>query len=138
MSRWYDFGTVLPRGGELIRLRRFPEDTPPYFGVFDVAAGRAVSTVGSGWEWVTPWASLTHWSVLHGAPGAWPLAVVAAATWRDPFWSPPADGQHVWLRRFHRDTASLPASWVCAEQAYAVAGTTWLLPWHLVWKWKPR
>ena len=101
----------------MLRLRRFPEDTPPYFGMFDVAAGRAVSTVGSGCQWVTPWTSLTHWSVLHGAAGAWPQPVAAGAGWRDLFWSPPAEGQHVWVRRFHRETASIKTAWVCAERA---------------------
>ena len=33
MSHWYDFSTVLPPAGEMVRLRRYPEHTPSFFGV---------------------------------------------------------------------------------------------------------
>ena len=138
MSTWHDFGTVLPPPNQLVRLRRFPEGTPPYFGTFDADTGTAVSGVGAGYQFVTPWHCLTHWTILYGAPGQWPQPPSPEARWRDPFWTPPTEGQRVWLRRFESDTASVQATWAHAQQAFAIQDTSWLLPWHYVWKWKPR
>ncbi len=138
MPLWHDFSIVLPPAAQLVRLRRYPEDTPPYFGTFDADAGQAVSSVGSGYQWVTPWLALTHWTPLSGAPGQWPQPTTPQQVWRDPFWTPPTDGQLVWLRRFDSDTASVKAAYDYARAAYAIDSTTWLLPWYYVWKWKPR
>ena len=129
---------MVPPAGQLVRLRRHPEDTPPYFGTFDAEAGRAVTSVGRGYELVTPWECLTHWAVLCGALGQWPEPVRAGSAWNDPFWSPPTDGQRVWVRRFNKESAAVSARWVYAEAGYLIAGTAWVLPWHLVWKWKGR
>ena len=138
MGHWFDFGTVLPPAGQLVSLRRYPEDTPPYFGIFDVAAAQATTSVGTGYTLLTPWASLTHWATLQGIPGHWPQQPPTGTPWRDPFWCPPTDGQHVWIRRFRSDTASVAANWDYAAAAYVVQDTGWQLPWHQVWKWKPR
>ncbi len=138
MAHWYDFSTVLPPAGEVVRLRRYPEHTPPFFGVFEIGSGVATCQVAIGYALLAPWQALTHWTVLQGAPGPWPQAQVGGSAWRDPFWSPPTDGQSVWLRRHDTDTASVMANYRYAEQAYAIRDTTWLLPWHGVWKWKPR
>ena len=124
--------------GKWFGCRRYPEHTPPFFGVFEIGSGVATCQVAIGYALLAPWQALTHWTVLQGAPGPWPQAHVGGSAWRDPFWSPPADGQSVWLRRHDTDTASVMANYRYGEQAYAIRDTTWLLPWHGVWKWKPR
>lgn len=89
MSHWYDFGTVLPPAGLMVRLRRHPEHNPPYFGAFDIPTGIATSKVDIGYALLTPWQALTHWTVLQGSPGAWPQPHTGSTPWRDPFWTPP-------------------------------------------------
>jgi hypothetical protein len=138
MSHWYDFGSVAPPPGLIVRLRRHPEDTPPYFGTFDFVTGLATSCVGTGTNILTPWTSLTHWADLGGLVQSWPRPAAPGAPWQDPFWTPPTDGQRVWLRRWPGDAASIPAMWVNATREFAVYGSTWVIPWHLVWKWKRR
>jgi hypothetical protein len=138
MSHWYDFGTVLPPAGLMVRLRRHPEHNPPYFGAFDIPTGIATSKVDIGYALLTPWQALTHWTVLQGSPGAWPQPHTGSTPWRDPFWTPPTDGQSVWLRRHDTDTASIMANYRHAQQTYAIHDTPWQLPWYCVWKWKPR
>jgi len=66
---------------------------------------------------------LTHWAVLGGAPGQWPVPVRPGSGWNDPFWSPPSAGQHVWLRRFNKESAAVSASWAYAEAGYVIAAT---------------
>jgi hypothetical protein len=137
MNHWYDFGSVCPPDGILVRLRRYPGDTPPYYGMFDFDSGIASSQVGEGYTFTAPWSVLTHWSPLAGSPGEWSRQVSPPNAWRDPFWSTPTDGQHCWLRRGDEDTATVRGDWHTALAAFTVQGTTWRLPWYLVWKWKP-
>ena len=137
MSHWYDFGSVAPPPGLLVRLRRYPEDTPPYYGTFDFTTGEASTQVASGYTFRTPWPSLTHWATLTGTPPQWPIAVPPGTTWRDPLWSTPTDGQWCWLKRWHQHAAIVSGQWSTDLQGFKIRDTTWLLPWHFVWKWKP-
>ncbi len=54
MNHWYDFGSVCPPDGVLVRLRRYPENTPPCYGMIDFARGIASFQVGDGYTFTAP------------------------------------------------------------------------------------
>jgi hypothetical protein len=138
MSHWHDIGLIAPPAGQLVGLRRFPEGTPPYFGIFDYATALATSSVGRGTNIVTPWVVLAQWAPLSGSLGAWPAPLGSRQDWHDTFWTPPTDGQHIWLRRWGTSSAAVAATWTSATQAFHITGTTWEVPWYYTWKWKAR
>ena len=137
-SSWHDFGAILPGPGVLARVRRYPEDTPSYWGTFDIPTATLGTQLPDGTVVVTPWSYLTHWTPLVGAIPQWPTRPSAPKAWRDPFFSPPADGAHVWLRRFDTDCALLRADYHSDGNYFALPETPgWRLEWYQVWKWKP-
>ena len=135
---WYDFGTVLPGPGVLVRARRFPQNTPPLWGTFDVPTATLSTQLPDGRTIATPWAYLTHWFPLTGTPPQWPAPPPTAKSWRDPFFTRPQDGAHLWLRRFDADSALVRATYSKPGNSFLISDTPgWRLEWYQVCKWKP-
>ncbi len=138
MSSWHDFGALLPPPGLVVRVRRFPADTPPYWGTFDIASATLTTQLPNGRVVLTPWAYLTHWTPLSGAIPQWPGPDTSLKAWRDPFFCPPEDQARVWLRRFHPGAALVRADYSQAGQYFRIADTPgWRLEWYQVWQCKP-
>jgi hypothetical protein len=134
MALWHDIATSSPPDGQIILIRRYPEDTPVLFGQFSATA--AAARIGPA-EWPLPWLAVTHWRTLPGPVPDWPPPPMTGRAWRDIFWQPPADGQSAWLRRYDNDCATIRATYNAAVQAFDFTARGWQIPWWAVWKWRP-
>ena len=58
------------------------------------------------------------------------------STWTDALVTPPADGQHVWFRRWPEVTPPLQGVWAPDTDGVEIDGIGWWLPADLVTRWR--
>ena len=134
MPRWHDILSFPPPPGEQLLFRRYPEDTPPFWGVIDPDTS-VVLCGPDGWQ--LPWQFVTHWANPTGPVPAWPGPALPTRSWRDPYVHPCEDGSCGWLRRFDNDCATALATFDAGAQTFTINNLGWVIPWYCVWKWKP-
>ncbi len=128
---WHDFILTPPVNGQLVWVRRAPEDTVPLAAIWD---GAEAQLLCGPQHWILPWHRATRWHPCDTAP-AWPYPRNRATAWQDIYGFPPADGQSVWLRRHPEDTAAFRATFDANNLTFTLP-TGWQLCWFDAWKWK--
>jgi len=97
MNYWKDIIGYPPNDGDIVTVRRIPTDTPAFTAQWKPAILDGVLLCGPE-NWVLPWTHVWAWRSLV-TPLDWPIRGPAANPWHDVYLDPPADNQHVWLRR---------------------------------------
>jgi len=134
MAVWRDILSPVPQEGQRIWFRRYPQATPPAFGVWSDAAHGVVAGPG---KWEIEHNQIAAWRPLAGPDPEWPGVALPLRTWRDPFWYPPKPEQCGWVRRWDQDCIVILCQWDESARTFGVRGTGHCIPWSHIYKWKP-
>ena len=140
MSVWHDILTVPPADGDMIFVRRYPEDTPPLYGQWSLADNGLLlpDVPPRQGPWSLPWTFITYWRHITTPPVPPPPA--PPKSWRDTYLYPPNDAQPVWLRRWPGGGAAVAAIYTAADGTFAITPSPGLVlsgPWFCFYQWKP-
>ncbi len=134
MHAWHDIFTTRPPAGSAIWVRRYINDTPDVFGYWNADDGTLTCGLGG---WLLTDAQIWTWRLHEGLLPPWPVPSEFGG-WQDPWLHPPAPIQAVWLRRFAPTTAALSAVWDAGLLGFHVYASPNIIPWHGLYRWKPR
>jgi len=134
MKHWKDIIGSPPKDGDIVTVRRIPPDTPAFTAQWKPAILDGVFLCGPE-NWVLPWTHVFAWRSLL-TPLDWPIRGPAAKPWHDVYLDPPADNQHVWLRREFPGLSFVHAVWNHDNRRYFLTGTPFWIDWWAAWGWK--
>jgi hypothetical protein len=136
MSAWHDIFTVPPEPQVLVWMHRLPPDSAPFRGLRD-DTGSGAYLCGEN-QWIAPRWVIWRWKALPAGQGAPDPSPIHSSGWRDPIDHPPADAQCCWIRRMPFDSPVLVAYFNQAAQQFVGPNTAFVIPWFVVWRWKPH
>jgi hypothetical protein len=134
MKHWKDIIGSPLNDGDIVTVRRIPTDTPAFTARWKPAILDGVFFCGPE-NWVLPWTHAWAWRSLD-TPLDWPIRGPAANPWHDVYLDPPADRQHVWIRREFPGLTVIPAVRNHDNRLFFVSGTNFYINWWETWGWK--